>query len=168
LGILAGYVAWMAALIIAHYTVPGGRVVTWALIGCSGVAAMVLGVMRYHPQKKLPWLVLALSNLCPVTGPGRSPSPTPAATPLSPTPTNTLALPVATKVTLTGEGTTLVPSAGYVTSYGYGLTGSLTSQQDPASGGQRLRRARHPGMDRNGRAAPPLRHPATAARSAAR
>ena len=48
---------------------------------------------------------------------------------------NTQALPIATKVTLTGEGTTLVPSAGYVTSYGYGLTGTLTSQQDPASGG---------------------------------
>jgi RHS repeat-associated protein len=48
---------------------------------------------------------------------------------------NTLALPVATKVTLTGEGTALVPAAGYVTSYGYGLTGTLTSQQDPASGG---------------------------------
>jgi RHS repeat-associated protein len=48
---------------------------------------------------------------------------------------STLALPVATKVTLTGEGTTLVPAAGYVTSYGYGLTGTLTSQQDPASGG---------------------------------
>jgi RHS repeat-associated protein len=48
---------------------------------------------------------------------------------------NNLALPVATKVTLTGEGTALIPAAGYTTSYGYGLTGTLTSQQDPASGG---------------------------------
>ncbi len=48
---------------------------------------------------------------------------------------NTLAKPAATKVTLTGEGTTLIPAAGFTTSYGYGLTGTLTSQQDPASGG---------------------------------
>jgi RHS repeat-associated protein len=48
---------------------------------------------------------------------------------------NAQMLPEATKVTLTGEGTTLVPSAGYTTSYGYNLTGSLHDQQDPASGG---------------------------------
>jgi RHS repeat-associated protein len=48
---------------------------------------------------------------------------------------NAQMLPEATKVTLTGEGTNLVPSAGYTTSYGYNLTGSLHDQQDPASGG---------------------------------
>jgi hypothetical protein len=48
---------------------------------------------------------------------------------------NSSALPEATKVTLTGEGTALVPSAGYTTSYGYNPTGSLHDQQDPASGG---------------------------------
>jgi hypothetical protein len=68
LGILAGYAAWMAALIIAHYTVPGGGAMTWALIGFTGVAAMVVGVVRYRPSRKLPWLVLALSNLCALAG----------------------------------------------------------------------------------------------------
>jgi len=48
---------------------------------------------------------------------------------------NSMALPEATNISLTGEGTTLVPSAGYTTSYGYNLTGSLHDQQDPASGG---------------------------------
>lgn len=33
MGILAGYAAWMAALIIANYALPGLRVETWALIG---------------------------------------------------------------------------------------------------------------------------------------
>jgi RHS repeat-associated protein len=48
---------------------------------------------------------------------------------------NAQMLPEATKVTLTGEGTTMVPPAGYTTSYGYNPTGSLHDQQDPASGG---------------------------------
>ncbi len=48
---------------------------------------------------------------------------------------NTVAKPEATRVTLTGEGTTLIPAAGLVTSYGYSITGRLQSYQDPASGG---------------------------------
>jgi RHS repeat-associated protein len=48
---------------------------------------------------------------------------------------NTMAEPAGTKVTLTGEGTTLVPAAGLITSYGYTLTGRLQGQQDPAAGG---------------------------------
>jgi diguanylate cyclase (GGDEF)-like protein/PAS domain S-box-containing protein len=64
LGILAGYVAWMAALVIAHYALPSARFETWALIGGSGVLAMLVGIARNHPRRKLPWLVLALANLC--------------------------------------------------------------------------------------------------------
>ncbi|MFI9274555.1 polymorphic toxin-type HINT domain-containing protein [Kitasatospora sp. NPDC052896] len=48
---------------------------------------------------------------------------------------NNLAKPAATRMTLTGEGTALVPTSGYVTSYGYSLTGNLTNQGDPAEGG---------------------------------
>jgi RHS repeat-associated protein len=48
---------------------------------------------------------------------------------------NAQGLPEATKVTLAGESTALVPSGGYTTSYGYNLTGTLHDQQDPASGG---------------------------------
>lgn len=47
----------------------------------------------------------------------------------------TLGKPSATKVTLSGEGTTLVPSTGYTTGYGYTPTGLLSSQSDPAMGG---------------------------------
>ncbi|HTU76040.1 MAG TPA: bifunctional diguanylate cyclase/phosphodiesterase [Trebonia sp.] len=68
MAILAGYVGWMVALVVAHYTVPGGRAVTWALIGCSGIAAMLAGLARYRPARKVPWLLLALSNLCALTG----------------------------------------------------------------------------------------------------
>jgi hypothetical protein len=68
LGILTGYAAWMTVLIILHYVVPGARTVTWALIGCSSVLAMFAGVARNHPAWKLPWVVLALSALCPLAG----------------------------------------------------------------------------------------------------
>jgi RHS repeat-associated protein len=48
---------------------------------------------------------------------------------------NTLGEPEATKTTLTGEGTTLVPTAGYTTSYGYTATGNMATQNDPAEAG---------------------------------
>jgi RHS repeat-associated protein len=48
---------------------------------------------------------------------------------------NTIGKPAATKVTLAGEGTTLVPAAGFTTSYGYTLTGLLKTVSDPAAGG---------------------------------
>jgi hypothetical protein len=47
---------------------------------------------------------------------------------------NYLGKPAATKVTLTGEGTTLIPAAGFTTSYGYNLTGTLHSQARPRLG----------------------------------
>ena len=68
MGILRGYLAWMAALIIVHYTVPGTRLVTWALIGASSVIAMLAGIALNHPPHKVPWLVLSLANLCALAG----------------------------------------------------------------------------------------------------
>jgi diguanylate cyclase (GGDEF)-like protein/PAS domain S-box-containing protein len=68
LGVLAGYIAWMAALIIVHYTLPGARFVTWALIGASGIIAMLAGITRNRPPWKVPWLVLALANACALAG----------------------------------------------------------------------------------------------------
>jgi len=63
-----GFVAWMAGLIILHYALPGLRFETWALIGGSGVLAMLAGIVRNRPPHKLPWLVLALANLCALAG----------------------------------------------------------------------------------------------------
>jgi YD repeat-containing protein len=48
---------------------------------------------------------------------------------------NNYGLPAATKVTLTGQDGALVPAAGYTTSYGYSISGLLTSRSDPAQGG---------------------------------
>ncbi|MDH6110175.1 RHS repeat-associated protein [Kitasatospora sp. MAP12-44] len=48
---------------------------------------------------------------------------------------NNLGKPAANRINLTGEGTALVPTAGYTTTYGYSLTGRLTNQNDPAEGG---------------------------------
>ncbi|MBS2966980.1 RHS repeat protein, partial [Actinocrinis puniceicyclus] len=48
---------------------------------------------------------------------------------------NALAKPMGSKVTLTGEGTNLVPSTGYTTTFGYTLAGLLDTETDPASGG---------------------------------
>ncbi|MBR7828697.1 hypothetical protein KDK95_20480 [Actinospica sp. MGRD01-02] len=47
---------------------------------------------------------------------------------------NSLAKPQATKITLTGTDAGLVPTAGLTTTYGYTLTGSLSTQTDPAEG----------------------------------
>jgi RHS repeat-associated protein len=48
---------------------------------------------------------------------------------------NNFGLPAATKITVTGQDAAIVPAAGYTTSYGYSITGLLTSQSDPAQGG---------------------------------
>jgi diguanylate cyclase (GGDEF)-like protein/PAS domain S-box-containing protein len=68
LGVLAGYVAWMTALIILHYALPSARFETWALIGASSVITMLVGTLRKQRPPKLPWLVLALANLCALAG----------------------------------------------------------------------------------------------------
>jgi diguanylate cyclase (GGDEF)-like protein/PAS domain S-box-containing protein len=58
----------MAVLIIAHYTVPGGGIVTWALIGFSAIAARLIGVARYKPPTKIVWLILTLGMLGTLAG----------------------------------------------------------------------------------------------------
>ena len=54
MGVLLGYTAWMAVLIVAHYALPGQRAETWALIGASGVLAMAAGILLHRPAKKAP------------------------------------------------------------------------------------------------------------------
>jgi hypothetical protein len=66
--LLTGYAVWMILLIAAYFALPALRVGTWGLIGLSGVLAIVAGVVRNRPARKLPWLLLAGANLSFVAG----------------------------------------------------------------------------------------------------
>ena len=46
-------------LVALYYGWPGLRAETWGLIGLSGVAAIVAGVIINRPSRKAPWLLLA-------------------------------------------------------------------------------------------------------------
>jgi hypothetical protein len=51
---------WMAALTAAFYTVPQWlSTFTWAAIGLSGAAAVLLGIRLHRPSRRLPWLLLS-------------------------------------------------------------------------------------------------------------
>jgi diguanylate cyclase (GGDEF)-like protein/PAS domain S-box-containing protein len=50
-------------LIVAYYGLPGLRTETWGLLGLSGVAAIVAGIVLNRPARRLPWLLLAAANL---------------------------------------------------------------------------------------------------------
>jgi diguanylate cyclase (GGDEF)-like protein/PAS domain S-box-containing protein len=58
-----GYAAWIALLVLAYYTLPGLRAETWGLIGLSGLAAIVAGVLARRPARRAPWLLMAAANL---------------------------------------------------------------------------------------------------------
>src|SRR5690242_11201727 len=49
---------WMMALTAAFYTVPKMSAITWAAIGLSGAAAVLLGIRLHRPSRRLPWLLL--------------------------------------------------------------------------------------------------------------
>jgi diguanylate cyclase (GGDEF)-like protein/PAS domain S-box-containing protein len=66
--LLWGYAIWWAALIVAYYGLPGLRPVTWGLLGLSGVAAIVAGVLIHRPARRISWLLLAAANLSFVAG----------------------------------------------------------------------------------------------------
>jgi diguanylate cyclase (GGDEF)-like protein/PAS domain S-box-containing protein len=58
----------MALLVVTYYRVPGLRAETWGLLGLSGVAAIVTGVVINRPARKAPWLLLAVANLSFIAG----------------------------------------------------------------------------------------------------
>ena len=60
--VLAGYTAWMVVLTAVYYGWPGLRTEAWGLIGLSGAAAMVAGVILNRPARKAPWLLLAVAQ----------------------------------------------------------------------------------------------------------
>ena len=65
---MAGYVTWMALLVVVYYREPGPRAATWGLLGLSGVGAIVAGVVINRPARKAPWLLLAVANLSFIAG----------------------------------------------------------------------------------------------------
>jgi len=66
--VLGGYVAWMALLVAAYYLWPGLRAESWGLLGLSGVAAIVAGVVLNRPARKAPWLLLAVAQASSIAG----------------------------------------------------------------------------------------------------
>src|SRR5580693_7646504 len=66
--LLWGYAIWWAVLIVAYYGLPGLRTEAWGLLGLSGVAAIVAGVLIHRPARMVPWLLLAAANLSFVAG----------------------------------------------------------------------------------------------------
>ena len=66
--LLAGYVSWWTALVLAYYALPGLRTETWGLLGLTGVIAIVAGVLMHRPARKISWLLLAAANLSFVAG----------------------------------------------------------------------------------------------------
>ncbi|MEV5974001.1 aminotransferase class I/II-fold pyridoxal phosphate-dependent enzyme [Streptomyces sp. NPDC051921] len=62
------YVLFVAAVTVAYLEVPSRHTVLWALIGLSGVAAILVGVHLHRPARRWPWLVLAAANFTFVAG----------------------------------------------------------------------------------------------------
>jgi len=53
------FAAWIVFLTIAFYSIPAISMYTWAAIGLSAAAAVVVGVRRHRPSKRLPWYLLS-------------------------------------------------------------------------------------------------------------
>ncbi|HEX3964954.1 MAG TPA: EAL domain-containing protein [Trebonia sp.] len=68
MGVLIGYAAWAAALIVMITTLPGFLHAGWALLAGSGVLAMMIGVLRNRPATKAPWIMLAIASLLSIAG----------------------------------------------------------------------------------------------------
>jgi diguanylate cyclase (GGDEF)-like protein/PAS domain S-box-containing protein len=55
----ARFVAWMLALTAIFYAFPAFRMYSWAAIGLSGAVAVLIGVRKHRPSRRLPWWLLA-------------------------------------------------------------------------------------------------------------
>ncbi|MET9541729.1 aminotransferase class I/II-fold pyridoxal phosphate-dependent enzyme [Streptomyces sp. NPDC006553] len=62
------YLVIVAALTAGYLEFPERHTVLWALIGLSGVGAILVGVHLHKPSRRWPWLVLAAANLAFVGG----------------------------------------------------------------------------------------------------
>ncbi|MFE0652629.1 aminotransferase class I/II-fold pyridoxal phosphate-dependent enzyme [Streptomyces sp. NPDC059534] len=62
------YLLAVTLLTVAYLKYPERHTTLWALIGLSGVAAILVGVRIHRPSRRWPWLVLAAANLAFVGG----------------------------------------------------------------------------------------------------
>jgi diguanylate cyclase (GGDEF)-like protein/PAS domain S-box-containing protein len=67
-GVLIGYAAWQAALILAMITLPSTHFVMWGLLAGGSLLAMLVGIVRNRPATKLPWLLLAAASVLRISG----------------------------------------------------------------------------------------------------
>jgi diguanylate cyclase (GGDEF)-like protein/PAS domain S-box-containing protein len=66
--VMRGYLAANVPLALATFALPGYHLVLWGLLGLSASAAVVVGVVRNRPGRRLPWLLVAASLATFVTG----------------------------------------------------------------------------------------------------
>lgn len=62
------YLLIVTLLTVAYLEFPARHTTLWALIGLSGVIAILVGVRLHRPARRWPWLVLAAANLTFVSG----------------------------------------------------------------------------------------------------
>ncbi|MEY9849559.1 diguanylate cyclase (GGDEF)-like protein/PAS domain S-box-containing protein [Streptacidiphilus sp. BW17] len=60
--LVAGYLVCVAVATVCYLLEPGWHTVTWAVIGFSGVAAILVGIRLNRPSHRLPWFLLAGAN----------------------------------------------------------------------------------------------------------
>jgi diguanylate cyclase (GGDEF)-like protein/PAS domain S-box-containing protein len=65
---MPGYLVASVPLAVATFALPRYHLVLWGLLGLSASAAVVVGAVMNRPQRRLPWLLLALSLATFVTG----------------------------------------------------------------------------------------------------
>ena len=53
--------AWTLALIVLYYAFPDGHLYTWALLGYSSAAAVLVGVRLHRPERRLPWYLISVA-----------------------------------------------------------------------------------------------------------
>jgi hypothetical protein len=56
---MALYLTWASGLTIAYLSAPSRTMLLWAALGLSSMLALVVGMRRYRPERRLPWYLLA-------------------------------------------------------------------------------------------------------------
>ncbi|MGC0335746.1 diguanylate cyclase (GGDEF)-like protein/PAS domain S-box-containing protein [Streptomyces sp. SLBN-8D4] len=65
---MAVHVTLVAVATVVYMTVPGARTPVWAVIGLTGVCAVLVGIRLYRPAHRWPWWALAAGLLTFITG----------------------------------------------------------------------------------------------------
>lgn len=64
----AGYVATVLPVVVASFALPRYHLLLWGLLGWSAPTAVVVGVIKNRPSRRLPWLLVAVALAAFVTG----------------------------------------------------------------------------------------------------